>query len=103
MASFTLVRELLSLERDQGLKRLLLGLYSASDGDDESARRYVACSEQVRSTKNSDWTSSRKGITVRRGEISQLVAALQSADFDAKSDGKGLSDKEYADLYCKDW
>jgi hypothetical protein len=96
MANFKLVRELLSLERDQGLKRLLLALYSVSDGDDDLARRYVACSEQVRSTKDSDWSSSRRGITVRRAEIGQLIAALQSADFDAKSDGKGLSDQDYA-------
>jgi len=96
MASFVLIRELLSLERDQGLKRLLLGLYSVSDGADEPSRRYIACSEQVRPDKDSDWVSGRKGITVRRAEVGQLIAALQSADLDAKPDGKNLSDREYA-------
>ncbi len=103
MASFTLVRNLLELERDHGLKRLLLALYSVSDGPGEDPKsRYIALSEQNRSTKESEWSSSRKGITVRRGELSQLISALQSADFDAKPDGKNLTPQEYSDKFL-DW
>jgi hypothetical protein len=97
MASFTLVRELASLERDRGSKRLLLALYSASDEGSNENRRYIALSEQQRSNEESEWQSARKGITVRRGELEAIISALQSADFDAKPDGKGLSDREYAE------
>jgi hypothetical protein len=106
MASFTLVRNLLELERDKGLKRLLLALYCARDDNsaagEDSGRKYIALSEQTRPSKEAEWIPSRKGITVRRGEIEQLISALKSADFDAKPDGKGLSDQEYAKLHC-DW
>lgn len=98
MASFKIVRELASLERDKGSKRLLLALYSASDEGSETNRRYIALSEQQRVNENSEWQSTRKGITVRRSEVSEIIAALQSADFDAKPDGRGLSDKEYAEI-----
>lgn len=100
MASFTLVRNLLELERDKGLKRLLLALYSVSDDPGSDGRsRYIALSEQTRTDQNAEWVSSRKGITVRRGELSQLISALQSADFDAKPDGKNLTPQEYADKF----
>lgn len=99
MASFTLVRELAELSR-HGNKRLLLALYSASDSSDvsggDSAKRYLACSEQERTDDGSPWRSSRKGITIRRAEINTIISALQSADFDAKSDNKGMSHAEYA-------
>jgi hypothetical protein len=96
MATFSIVRELASLERDKGSKRLLLALYSASDdGSQGNERRYIALSEQVRSGPDTEWQSARKGIIVRRGEISNIIAALQSADFDAKPDGKGMTDLEY--------
>jgi hypothetical protein len=102
MASFTLVRNLLELERDSGLKRLLLALYSVSDSPDAEGRsRYIALSEQTRSSKEAEWTSARKGITVRRGELSSLISALQSADFDAGPDNKGLSPQAYAETL--DW
>lgn len=96
MAIFSIVRELASLERDNGSKRLLLALYSASDDRGQgNERRYIALSEQVRSEPDAEWQSARKGITVRRGEIRNIIAALQSADFDAKPDGKGMTDLEY--------
>jgi hypothetical protein len=98
MATFSIVKELASLERDKGSKRLLLALYSASDDSDNgnsTGRRYIACSEQVR--KGDDWESARKGITIRKSELDSIIAALQSADFDAKPDGNGLSDTEYLD------
>lgn len=106
MASFTLVRNLLELERDSGLKRLLLALYCARDDglseEDDPGKRYIALSEQTRPSKDADWVSTRKGITVRRGELSQLIFALQSADFDSRPDGKNLTPQEYADKYL-DW
>lgn len=96
MASFTLIRELAELARDKGNKRLLLALYSASDGDNESAKRYIALSEQQRSGPDQEYQSTRRGITIRRGEVESIISALRSADFDAKPDGKGLSPQEYA-------
>jgi hypothetical protein len=100
MASFTLVRELAEVLRDKGSKRLLLGLYQAEDSDRTS--KYLACSEQQRVDVDSPWVSSRKGITIRASEVATLIAALQSADFDAKPDGKNLTHQEYADKYL-DW
>ena len=99
MANFTLVRNILELEREQGLKRLLLALYSVNDGGTEEKAKYIALSEQTRPSKEAEWISSRKGITVRRGEINQLISALQSADFDAKPDGKNLTPQEYSDKF----
>lgn len=102
MASFTLVRELLELPRDNGSRRLMVGLYSASDDPaTDSGKRYLACSEQEKSA-DGQWISRRRGITIRRGEAQAVIAALQSADFNAGPDTKGLSDREYAELYC-DW
>ena|ERR1043165_4391982 len=98
MANFKIIKELASIERDKGLKRLLVALYEASDDDGSEPRRYIATSEQARKSEDNDWESSRKGITVRRGEIGQLISALQSADFDAKPDGKGLSCEDYLAL-----
>lgn len=92
--SFTLVRELAEVLRDRGSKRLMLGLYSASDGEGEN--RYIALAEHHRADESSPWVSSRKGITLRRSEVSTMIAALQSVNFDAKPDGKGLSPQEYA-------
>ena len=94
--SFTLIRQLTEAVRDNGLKRLLLGLYSTDSGS-----RYIALSEQVRPSTDHDWVSNKRGITVRRGEIANIIAALQSADFDAKPDGNGLTDTEYASTL--DW
>lgn len=99
MATFELIKELSSLERDQGLKRLLLAVYSANDGAG-GKNRYIACSEQHKDVEGA-WVSSRKGITIRRGELQQIVTALQSADFDAKPDTKNLSNKLYAEML--DW
>jgi hypothetical protein len=95
MASFKVIRELASLERDKGSKRLLLALYSASDEGSQQDRRYIALSEMTRTDTNSEWVSARKGITIRRGELDEIISALKSADFDSKPDGKGLSDREY--------
>lgn len=107
MASFTLVRELADLKRENGNKRLLLALYSASDSpspdEQQNSKRYIALSEQERSGPDEPYKSTRKGITIRRGELETIISALQSADFDAKPDGKNLTHKEYAELYCKDW
>lgn len=102
MASFTIVRELGSYERDGGLRRLFLALYCASDGAEDTGRKYIALSEQTRADKESEWVGTRKGITVRKSEVNGLIAALQSADFDAKPDNKHLSHKEYAEQ-CLDW
>lgn len=96
MTEFKVIRELASLERDRGCKRLLLALYSASDNSGKE-NRYIALSEQQRPDQEAEWSSTRKGITVRRGELASIIAALQSADFDSKPDGKGMSEKEYAD------
>lgn len=95
MANFRIVRELADIRRDKGLKRLLLALYEASDGDGPG-RRYLACSEQVRPDQDSDFTSSRKGITIRSFEVNDVIRALQSADFDAAPDTKSLSAQEYS-------
>lgn len=95
MATFELIRELAECLRDRGSKRLLLAVYSANDTDG-SKNRYIALSEQQRTSDEEPWASSRKGITVRRGELESIISALQSADFDAKSDGKNLSNKEYS-------
>ncbi len=94
MASFTLISELCEVTRDKGLKRLLLGLYQASDSDRTS--RYLALSEQSRQDDSSEWISNKRGITVRKGEIATVIVALQSADFDAKPDNKNLSNQAYA-------
>lgn len=77
---------------------MLLALYSATN-DDGNENRYLALSEQQKSQKDdSEWEGTRKGITVRRGELDAIISALQSADFDSKSDGTGLSDREYLEL-----
>lgn len=91
---FELVRELASVERDKGEKRLLLALYSTETA--ESGIRYIALSEQNKSGE--EWVSARKGITIRRLEREAVITALQSADFDAKPDNKNLSNAEYAKL-----
>jgi hypothetical protein len=101
MANFKIVRELAVLPRDKGLKQLLLALYSAGDKEGKEIR-YIALSEQVRTDEDSPWLSNKKGITIRRGEIANIISALQSADFDAKSDGNGLSDTEYSKMHL-DW
>lgn len=95
MATFELIRELASIERDRGQKRLLLAVYSANDTNGQK-NRYLACSEQQRSSAEEPWASSRKGITIRRSEVDEIISALQSADFDAKSDNKNLSNFDYA-------
>lgn len=95
--AFELIRELNECIRENGLKRLLLALYST-----ESGSRYIALSEQVKPDADSSWISNRKGITIRRGEIASIISALQSADFDAKSDGNKLSPQEYSRLHL-DW
>jgi hypothetical protein len=99
MASFTLLRELASIERDQGLKRLLIALYQTDSG-----HKYVAASEQKRPTKEDSWVSAMKGITVRRAELDSVIKALSGADlaFDKGPDTGKLSDREYAELYL-DW
>jgi hypothetical protein len=99
MAKFEIVKELASLERDQGLKRMLLALYSSGEN---GSGRYIALSEQIRPSKEDQFVSIKKGITIRRGEVAAIISALQSADFDAKSDGNGLSDREYSKLHV-DW
>lgn len=98
MANFKIVRELADIRRDKGLKRLLLALYEASDGEGEGpGRRYAALSEQARANIDTDeWVSTRKGITIRRGEMQDVIRALQSADFDAAPDTKSLSAQEYS-------
>lgn len=78
---------------------MLLALYSATNDDEpDKSSRYIALSEQQKSEEDSDWVSARKGITIRRGELDTIISALQSADFDAKSDGTGLSDREYLEI-----
>jgi hypothetical protein len=98
MASFTMLRELASIERDQGLKRLLIALYQTDSG-----HKYVAASEQKRLTKDGEWASQMKGITIRRAEMDSVVKALSGADlaFDKGPDTGKLSDREYADTL--DW
>ncbi len=78
----------------------MLGLYQVEDSDRSS--RYLALSEQSRQDDSSEWVSNKRGITVRKGEIATVIAALQSADFDAKQDTSNLSNAEYADQ-CVDW
>jgi len=95
MANFTLIREILEIPRDKGLKRILLAVYEVT-GDGKAPSRYLAASEQKRLNEDSPWVSAQKGITIRRGELENVIAALQSADFDAKPDGKNLSCQEYA-------
>jgi hypothetical protein len=94
MASFTLIRELCEVIRDKGVKRLMLGLYQVEDSDRSS--RYLALSEQSRQDDSSEWVSSKRGITVRKGEVAAVIAALQSADFDANPDNKNLSNQAYS-------
>ena len=92
---FQIIRELASVERDRGSKRLLLALYEASSG----GVRYLALSEQE--AQNEEWVSRKRGITVRRGELKSIISALQSADFDALPDTSNLSNDEYAQTL--DW
>lgn len=100
MATFELLRELVELPREKGKKRLMLGLYQAS-GDGQPVR-YLALSEQSRADENSEWISNKRGITVRRGEVDSVIAALKSADFDASPDGRKLSNEEYSKIHV-DW
>jgi hypothetical protein len=95
--AFTLIRELGSFPRENGLKRLLLALYSASENS-----RYIALSEQQRSSTEDDFVSMKKGITIRKSEVANIISALQSADFDAKPDGNGLTPQEYSTQFL-DW
>lgn len=96
MANFTLIRELCDIRRDQGKTRLLLALYEASDGGDDTVkRRYTALSEQ-KIDETGAFVSTRRGITIRRTEIQDVIRALQSADFDAAPDTSGLSAQEYS-------
>ena len=93
--SFNLIRELLECPRDNGLTRILIGLYEVNKPG-ETPSRYLALSEQSRSDADSPWRSKMKGITVRKGEVAAVIAALQSADFNAVSDNKHLSNEDYA-------
>lgn len=79
------------------MKRLLVALYETVEGDRKS--RYLACSEQKRSSEDAPWQSALKGITIRKSERDDIVAALQSADFDAKEDTGKLTNQSYADSF----
>lgn len=92
-ATFSIVKELATISRDKGSKRLLVALYESKEG--ERTNRYIATSEQ-KLTTNDQWVGVMKGITIRKAEVNEVIKALQSADFDASPDTSNLSCQEYA-------
>ncbi len=95
-ATFSIVKELTTISRDKGSKRLLVALYESADG--ERTNRYIATSEQ-KLTTNDQWVGVMKGITIRKSEVNEVIKALQSADFDSAPDTSGLDNKSYADQF----
>lgn len=97
---FKVVRELAETQRDNGLKRLSLALYESDQG-----ARYIALAEHQRSSEDSPWQSNRKGVTVRKSELTTFINALRDAEsiWDASGeDPSTMSPQVYAAKYL-DW
>lgn len=91
--SFRVVRDLASLERNDGIKRLYLALYETSDG----GARYIALSEQGRVDTDSEWQSNKRGITIRRKELAAIMQALSAADaiWESNEDPSKMTEDQY--------
>lgn len=97
----TKLAELMELERSDGNALVLtVNEFEAADG---KKPKFISVGLHGK-TDGGEWRDLRKGITVRRGEIRQLIEALERAAEmidDGRIDKIALSDRAYAEQL--DW